>query len=665
MKKFLLMFVGAFTCATAFADPVPEGLTITPNADGTTATVTACERTLTGEIVIPSVATIDGKDYTVTTIGTEAFLFCEKITSITLPSTINEINEGAFEFCPGLTSLAIPEGVTKLAKYSIAICESLTSVSLPESLTEIGFGAFISCKALTSIDIPAGVTQIAEGAFDSCSSLKSISLPAGITKIEPQTFYFCEALESVEIPAGVTEIGDQAFYRCSALKSVDLPAGLESIGTESFYYSGLTSLDIPAAITQISAGAFQGTELASVVIPEGVTAVGANAFSNIEPLKDITIPSTLTSIGDKAFYTQYGGDGIQRITVNAMTPPTLGTDVFTATDKNAAVIVPAAALDAYKAASGWSEFTNLRAEISSSLGPDVMYSINDDGTSITINSWLNAKGDIRIPATVTVGDKEYTVSAVAPKAFANCTELNSVVINADLTAIPENTFYGCTALTSVTLPGSLETIGNNAFYGCTALSDIDFPSGVTSIGSRAFRKCESLTEVRLPEDLTALGTSAFENCTALRSITFSPNLGSIPIFCCQNCPALSYVEIGAATTDIGTLAFYQSDNIQHIKVLATTPPRINYTAEGLSFTPAVMQKAMVTVPDGCIDSYKADQFWKGFRNYSNLSGITDAVAPDSCVTGRYSLDGRPVDASYRGFVVTRYSDGSATVTLVR
>ena len=641
MKKFLLMFVGAFTCATAFADPVPEGLTITPNDDGTTATVTACEQTLTGEIVIPSVATIDGKDYTVTTIGYRAFKNCASLSSIILPSTLTTITEQAF-WGAGIETIAIPDGVTQIPQY-----------------------AFLACNKLVTIEIPESVTQIGQRAFRLCKALKSISLPAGITKIEPETFYFCEALESVEIPAGVTEIGDQAFYRCSALKSVDLPAGLASIGTEAFYYSGLTSLDIPAAITQISAGAFQGTELASVVIPEGVTAVGANAFGNIEPLKDITIPSTVTSIGDNAFYNNGIQDGIQRITVNATTPPTLGTDVFTAADKNAVVIVPAEALDAYKAAPGWSEFTNLRAGISSSLGPDVMYSINEDGSSITINSWLNARGDIRIPATVTVGDLEYTVSAVAPKAFVNCTELNSVVINADLTAIPEDTFYGCTALTSVTLPGSLETIGNNAFYGCTALSDIDFPSGVTSIGSNAFRKCESLTEVRLPEELTSLGASAFDGCTGLRSIVFPPRLGSIPITCCQNCPALSYVEIGAGTTEIGTLAFYKSDNIQHIKVMATTPPLIHYTAEGLAFPYAVMQKAMVTVPDGCIDSYKADQFWGGFRNYSNLSGITDAIAPGSYVTGRYSLDGRPVDSSYRGIVLTRYSDGSVTRNLVR
>lgn len=664
MKKFLLMFVGVFTCAAAFADPVPEGLTITPNDDGTTATVTACEQTLAGEIVIPSVATIDGKDYTVTTIGYRAFRRCASLSSIILPSTLTSLGEEAFRSA-GIESIVIPDGVTQIPNNCFTSCHKLVTIEIPESVTQIGTAAFNSCKALTSIDIPAGVTQIAGRAFTSCSSLKSISLPAGITKIEPQTFYFCEALESVEIPAGVTEIGDKAFYHCEALKSVELPAGLASIGTEAFYYSGLTSLDIPAAITQISAAAFQGTELASVVIPEGVTAVGANAFGNIEPLKDITIPSTMTSIGDKAFYNNGIQDGIQRITVNAMTPPTLGTDVFTAADKNAAVIVPAAALGAYKAAPGWSEFTNLSAGISSSLGPDVMYSINEDGSSITINSWLNARGDIRIPPTVTVGDLEYTVSAVAPKAFVNCTELNSVVIDADLTAIPEDTFYGCTALTSVTLPGSLETIGNNAFYGCTALSDIDFPSGVTSIGSNAFRKCESLTEVRLPEELTSLGASAFDGCTALRSIVFPPDLGSIPMECCSNCPALSYVEIGAGTTEIGTLAFYKSDNIQHIKVMATTPPLIHYTAEGLAFPYAVMQKAMVTVPDGCIDSYKADQFWGGFRNYSNLSGITDAIAPGSYVTGRYSLDGRPVDSSYRGIVLTRYSDGSVTRNLVR
>ena len=154
------------------------------------------------------------------------------------------------------------------------------------------------------------VTEIGGFAFDSCSALTSITLPNSVTSIGNNAFFGCHNLTTINIPDGVTSIGVGAFKACDSLTSIDLPDNMQSISYELF----------------ISCSALQ-----SIVIPDGVT-----------------------SIDDRAFF---GCDSLTSITVKATTPPSLlGSEAIPSNVTN--IYVPTESVDAYRTASGWSEFKN-------------------------------------------------------------------------------------------------------------------------------------------------------------------------------------------------------------------------------------------------------------------------------------------------------------------
>ena len=102
-------------------------------------------------VSIPSIVQYNSQQYTVTSIGYEAFRYCRSLTSVTIPNSVTSIGNDAFQYC-----------------------SSLTSITIPNSVTSIGESAFVGCSSLTSITIPNSVTSIGEDAFAYCSSLKTV-----------------------------------------------------------------------------------------------------------------------------------------------------------------------------------------------------------------------------------------------------------------------------------------------------------------------------------------------------------------------------------------------------------------------------------------------------------------------------------------------------------
>ena len=163
-------------------------------------------------------------------------------------------------------------------------------------------------REVTTLNIPDGTTKIGNHAFQKCSALTNITIPDSVTQIGENAFYGCKALTVVTIGNGVTNIGTNAFYGCSALTEITIPDGITSI--DSYILYGCS------ALTEIT-------------IPDGVTSIGSYAFKKC---------SSLTSI-----------------TIMAATPPTLRTGVFDDTN-NCPIYVPAASVNAYKAATNWSKY---------------------------------------------------------------------------------------------------------------------------------------------------------------------------------------------------------------------------------------------------------------------------------------------------------------------
>ena len=270
---------------------------------GEIAQVTFGEEKYSGEVVIPSSITVEGKEYPVTSIGQDAFRECSGLTSVTIPNTVTSIGASAFAYCSRLTSVDIPNSVTSIGGAAFRNCTGLTSVTIPNSVKSIGDYAFSQCKGLTSVTIPNSVTSIGNYAFAYCSGLTSVTIPNSVTSIGDYAFRNCSGLTSITIPNSVTSIGGAAFEGCSGLTSVTIGNSVTSIGTSAFWgCSGLTSVTIPNSVTSIGEGAFfDCSGLTSVTIPNSVTSIGNHAFYGCSGLTSLTIPNSVTSIEDFAF----------------------------------------------------------------------------------------------------------------------------------------------------------------------------------------------------------------------------------------------------------------------------------------------------------------------------------------------------------------------------
>ncbi len=283
----------------------------------------------------------------VTSIGYYVFSGCSSLTSVKIPDSVTSIGNSAFRGCTGLTSVTILNGVTSIGDSAFSCCTGLTSVTIPDSVTSIGNYAFDGCTGLTSVTIPDSVTNMGNGAFSDCTGLTSVTIPNSVTSIGESAFYGCTGLTSVKIPDSVTSIGNLTFYDCSSLTSVTIPNSVTSIGCGAFYserknltvyYLGnfvdwnnidirqygsfgddcyafpceftlylndkkvMDDLVIPKGVTNISWNLRGVKSLTSVTIPDSVTSIGDYAFSGCKNLKNVSIPDGVETIGDNAFY---------------------------------------------------------------------------------------------------------------------------------------------------------------------------------------------------------------------------------------------------------------------------------------------------------------------------------------------------------------------------
>ena len=389
-----------------------NGVRYSVNDDNTTVTVVGYPSGSkpTSNLTIPESVTFRGCPYPVTSIGAGAFYECYGLTSVTIPNSVTTIGGKAFYGCSGLTSVTIPKSVTEIGVGAFSYCSGLTSVTIPNSVTSIGGSAFYKCTGLTSVIIGNSVTSIGGSAFSYCSGLTSVTIPNSVTEIGYRAFEHCTDLTSVTIPNSVTEIGVGAFDKCSGLTSVIIPNSVTTIGDEAFsgtawynnqpdglvyaglvaykykgkmpsgtsivlkegtkgiaddaFYecSGLTSVTIPNSVTEIGSYAFGGCNgLTSVTIPNSVTSIGNRAFSGCSGLTSVTIPNSVTSIGNYAFF---GCRGLTRI--DAYPDPekvSTGGNVFCDVPKDGTLHVLPKYLSAYRRASQWCEFTNIKDDL--------------------------------------------------------------------------------------------------------------------------------------------------------------------------------------------------------------------------------------------------------------------------------------------------------------
>ncbi len=360
--------------------------------------------------------------------------------------------------------------------------------------------------------------------------------------------------------ADAVEIGGIYYNLVTKAKVAEvtsMPSGKysgEVVIPESVEHDGVTY-----DVTSIGR-AFEGCSyLTSVTIPNSVTSIGNYAFSGCSRLTSVTIPNSVTSIGEGAFY---GCSGLTSVTIpNSVTSIGEG---------------------AFRGCSGL--------------------------TSVTIPN---------------------SVTSIGGSVFWECSGLTSVTIGNSVTSIGDDAFYNCSRLTSVTIPNSVTSIGGGAFQGCSGLTSLTIPNSVTSIGERAFSGCSGLTSVTIPNSVTSIGSYAFLGCSGLTSVTIPNSVTSIGDGAFFRCSGLTSMTIGSGVNQINRESFSNCAELTDVYCLAENVPSTYATA----FDGSYIEYATLHVPASAINAYKEKAPWSSFGTVVAIDGDVPGIEiPEPPVT---------------------------------
>ena len=460
-----------------------------------------------------------------TTIPKNTFQGCTSLKTVVCEGAITKIAEYAFEGCTGLKEFSVPNTVTTLDSYAFANCTALEKISV-SSVTTIGSGVFRGCSALKNIslgnklasigsgafvdtalekiDVPSSVTSIGGAAFNACENLTSITFNNEYYRIEDGIVYsedneIVSILASANIEDGVLTVAEGysilagALIDCPSVTKIILPTSmLAEDGTMagSLFKSSnyLKEVVLPEGLTAISTSMFQASTVEKVVIPSTVTSIGNNAFYDATALTDVNLPEGLLSIGNYAFQ----NSGIENVTLPASLEE-LGTYVFKGT-------------------------ANLnKVTISEGI------KITAISQCLFIESGLR---EINLPEGIT---------EIRAQAFDGCVNLSAIEFPRSLVNIGNKAFAG-SGLINIFIPNTIEAWGiysstgsltgaSSVFEGCEKLETAVFEEGAGNFGyygSKMFQGCISLTSVTLVEDMGDLPSNMFNGCTSLKSV-YIPN----------------------------------------------------------------------------------------------------------------------------------------------
>ncbi len=611
---------------------------------------------------------------------------CNSLTSITLPSSLLTLEDGVFTgnsystlasitveegcvnyaskdgvlyngdftellFCPPAKTEVVVAAETEVIAANAFAYSKATSVTFEtgSKLKEIGDKAFAS-SSLTSIVIPDSVTTLGNNVFE-YSDIESITLPANLESFDSNIIYGCENVTSITINNGKNfAIDAENGYVFNADKTIlyyhipnaekteyVVPEGVKEIGDNAFYNdSYITKITLPASLTRIGNGALRRTALTTVVFTAGGTealAIGEYALGDNDSLTSIALPARTNAIGNNAFYDTaltsitFGGENSQLRTI--------GNYSFYGTALTS-VTLPSSVV---------------------SIGDYAFYRCSNL-TTVTLNEGLLEIGDYAFAAQTSEAYADEadssletvnlpsTLTTMGDGIFAYDYALKNVnfAANSQITSLPGTTFEGCTGLESITLPASLTEIsgrirdsyglqGRGLFESLTALRTVNFEEGskLTTIGNYAFAG-SGLESIIIPNSVTTIGEYAFAYSdpygtgTKLTTITIPRTVTSIGTQAFTRCENLESVYIDANITELPGYVFQSCLNLRLISLPASL--------ETISST-AFANCSNITqfmVADGS-EHFAVDERSGGLFNadYTELymlpAGITEFVVP--------------------------------------
>ncbi len=598
-------------CSCGHIKPT-EGLQYTLSADGDFYIVKSIGSAEGNNIVIP--AFYNGLP--VQEIGADAFY---RDTS-TLP---------AIGLPDSLTSITLPEGITAIGEKAFGNRNNLRKVNIPDSVTSIGYQAFVGCatlienegdvfyvdkwmvdcnRSMSTATLKADTVGIIDGAFDYCYHLTNISLEkAGqLAFIGKSAISNCPNLTEIIMPNSSPSIGEGAFKNCTRLSTVwvtDVKAWCSTrfadeysnplLHAHSLYDYNLYAnpnltidkkmmkeITVPSGISSIGNYAFVGgSTFKKITIPNSVTSIGGGAFAGCSSLEELSIPNSVTSIGANAFAEC---SNLTQLTIpNSVT--SIGANAFAECSNLTQLTIPDSVTSiGANAFTECSALTEITIPDSITSIEELIFSNCSSLKKVTIPSSVDFIGesaflgclnlnavyisDISNWCSITFCNGDSNPLKYAKNLYVNNRLLTELTIPNAVTSIAARAFYGYNGLTEITIPDSVTAIGAEAFAFCDNLVDLTISDGVTSIEAFAFNSCPCLTKVILPDSVSFIGRSAFKNCTSLTEILLSKSITSINSSTFLNCNSLTNVIIPDKVTSIEHNAFENCTSLKKLTI---------------------------------------------------------------------------------------------------
>jgi len=459
----------------------------------------------------------------------------------------------------------------------------------------------------TSISIKEGTLGIAACAFNGCTSLTSVTIPNSVTSIGWYAFSRCSGLTSVTIPNSVTSIEEYAFSGCSGLTSAVIGTGVTSIGSNAFPKDNLKK-----------------TIWLTNTPPSGYN----NAAGTVNYVSNDQF-STLSNTVKYQFLSSYFDvDGIRYVPVS---PSERTCDAIDCKYDESSKNMKIASTVAYKGVT-----MNVKK-----INPYLAYG----------NKYIE---------TLTLD----TEDMLASYAFANCTNLKSVMYGDKITGLGDHVFSGCSSLASfktdenipqdnvLYISKGITSIEDYAFSGCSTINNVIMADSDTelklgsnstvsysyyssSTGSPLFADCPldyvyigrnidynsgakygyspfyrntTLREIKITDKETEISENEFYGCTNLQSVTIGDGVTTIGNWAFSGCSSLKFFAFGSQVSEIGQEAFSDCSAVTEIISKAKTAP----TCGTQALDDINKWECKLYVPDGGMSTYEAADQWKDF-----------------------------------------------------